>query len=191
MVVSLVGWLLWLCVLYIAVAGLVMSLRFLITGRSPPQWARTEQRVRAGLAISGVVLCPVLGSFLVLTALTSLSKFHLLWILALLALVERQVGNSLLEADSPPDESIRESTHRDSTQGVSPPGNRRWEMDEARWAGIAAIFMGALICAWQMYEVDAGDGFTVWIVWMIPLPVIVLGILFVLAGIVMLATGKS
>ncbi len=71
---------------------------------------------------------------------------------------------------------------RDSIQvrGTHPaPGLRlQWA-----WTAAACVLAGLGICAWQLYEVSTGDTFTVWIVGrFIPIPVIVLGALFVIGG---------
>ena len=51
------------------------------------------------------------------------------------------------------------------------------------WGAAACLLAGFAICAWQIYEVSTGDHFTVWIVGrFIPLPVVVLGGLFVIGG---------
>jgi len=62
-------------------------------------------------------------------------------------------------------------------------------MDDTRKFGLVAIVIGGLICAWQMYEVNHTNHFTLWVIGFIPLPVIVLGILFVLGGLIALIKG--
>jgi hypothetical protein len=65
-----------------------------------------------------------------------------------------------------------------------------FRMTEARWGGVAAIVVGLLICAWQMYEVHGGEHLTLWMVGgFIPLPVIVLGVLAILGGVIALIQG--
>ena len=60
-------------------------------------------------------------------------------------------------------------------------------MTQRRWGGVVTIVIGLLICAWQIYEVHSGEHFTFWMVGgFIPLPVILLGILAVLGGLVTL-----
>jgi len=59
---------------------------------------------------------------------------------------------------------------------------------EKRLGGIVGILVGGLICAWQIYEVNTGSSFTFWVIGFIPLPVIVLGGLFVLGGLVALVS---
>jgi hypothetical protein len=72
------------------------------------------------------------------------------------------------------------------------PSWKGFRMTQTRWAGVAALVVGALICAWQLYEVKGGEHFTFWIVGgFIPLPVILLGILFLLGGLIALIQGDS
>lgn len=62
-------------------------------------------------------------------------------------------------------------------------------MDETRVGGLVAVVAGGLICAWQIYEVNNTNHFTLWVIGCIPLPVIVLGILLVLGGLLALVVG--
>jgi hypothetical protein len=64
-------------------------------------------------------------------------------------------------------------------------------MNRARWTGLGMVVVGAGICAWQVYETRAGTSLTFWIIGFIPLPVIVLGILLVLGGLVAFIRGKE
>jgi len=64
-------------------------------------------------------------------------------------------------------------------------------MNETRWFGLAAVIVGGVICAWQAYEVQGGEHFTLWMIGCIPLPVIALGILFILGGLIALIGGRN
>lgn len=62
-------------------------------------------------------------------------------------------------------------------------------MNDNRWIGVVGIVLGILICAWQWYEVSAGSSLTVWVIFFIPVPIVALGGLFILGGLLMLAMG--
>lgn len=62
-------------------------------------------------------------------------------------------------------------------------------MNEARRAGLIAMIIGGLICIWQIFEFTKADSFTMWIIGCIPLPVIVIGIIFLLGGLTVLIRG--
>ena len=63
-------------------------------------------------------------------------------------------------------------------------------MKEARVQGLAALVIGGLICAWQIYEVNHTKHLTLWVIGCVPLPVIALGILLVLVGLVGFLKGR-
>lgn len=96
-------------------------------------------------------------------------------------------------------EAVRARMKRDALRAAQPRGWREppfaavrdFRMTEARWSGLGMIIIGLGICAWQLYEVRYGDSFTVWIVWFIPLPVILFGILGLLSGVILLVVGKD
>jgi hypothetical protein len=63
-------------------------------------------------------------------------------------------------------------------------------MTPRRWGGVVAVVIGSLVCAWQIYEVNSSEHFTFWMVGgFIPLPVMLLGILVVLGGLIRLVRG--
>lgn len=64
-----------------------------------------------------------------------------------------------------------------------------FRMTDARWGAVGVIVAGLLICAWQMYEVQGGDHLTLWMIGLLPLPVIVLGVLAILGGVIALVQG--
>jgi hypothetical protein len=51
------------------------------------------------------------------------------------------------------------------------------------WTGFASLILGVAFCAWQLYEVQIVDHFTVWMIGFIPIPVIVLGFILILTGV--------
>jgi hypothetical protein len=53
-----------------------------------------------------------------------------------------------------------------------------------RLPAVFGIVMGALICAWQVYEVKHKKHFTFWIVGCVPLPIVLLGIVLLLGGVI-------
>jgi hypothetical protein len=62
-------------------------------------------------------------------------------------------------------------------------------MNNNRLGIVLVIIVGGLICAWQIYEVSHTKHFTFWVVGCIPLPLILLGIVFLVGGLVGLVTG--
>lgn len=71
-----------------------------------------------------------------------------------------------------------DAVRRASSAAVVVPG----EPAEQLWLGVVSTVCGAAICAWQLYEVNQGDRLTVWVVGIIPVPVIVPGVAMLLIG---------
>jgi|KBSSwiStaDraftv2_1062776.scaffolds.fasta_scaffold374078_2 hypothetical protein len=63
-------------------------------------------------------------------------------------------------------------------------------MKNNRLIAVLVIVVGALICAWQLYEVGHTKHLTFWIVGCIPLPIILLGIVLLLGGLLRLFSGR-
>lgn len=93
------------------------------------------------------------------------------------------------------DNSIAQVDHTKAAPSSTPTSaTARREVDDEEpsdtaggfWLGLAGLFLGGLICAWQIYEVHHTDHLTIWVVWFLPIPVIVLGILLGLGGLAFL-----
>lgn len=60
-----------------------------------------------------------------------------------------------------------------------------FEMTKARWTGMIAMIIGGSLWAWQVHELNAGEHLTVWIILgFIPVPLILLGAVFLLGGLI-------
>ena len=59
-------------------------------------------------------------------------------------------------------------------------------MKDNRLIAVLVIVVGALICAWQIYEVKHTKHLTFWIIGCLPLPIILLGIVLLVGGLIKL-----